>query len=234
MTFGQIKSIIENQLIESYTDGKEFKKSLQGFKQDVLNNNTISKIYSLYDDLSTPQGLSEQDASEFLNEGISLLQTLITKIKIPKGPITEIKNNYQSIDELVYVTGKNIQLTDRLNNKKQIIKTLTQSKKEIKESVNIPLSSMVKIGNQKINEYLENMDESSKKELFDIIKEDTKSLKMKFQTLKEDASTKLNILIENEKDNEVKSKLTETISKIKSEKFDQMNYLKLKELVESL
>ena len=93
---------------------------------------------------------------------------------------------------------------------------------------------MVKIGNQKINEYLENMDESSKKELFGIIKEDTKSLKMKFQTLKEDASTKLNILIENEKDNEVKSKLTETISKIKSEKFDQMNYLKLKELVESL
>ena len=103
MTFGQIKTIIENQLIESYKDGKEFKQSLKEFKEDVLDNKNISKLYSLYTDLSTPQGLSEQDAYEFIKEGIDLIQKTLPKVNLPKGNIKESKNNYKSIDELVYV-----------------------------------------------------------------------------------------------------------------------------------
>ena len=48
MTFGEIKTIIENQLVESYKDGNEFKQLLKEFKEDVLNNKNISKLYSLY------------------------------------------------------------------------------------------------------------------------------------------------------------------------------------------
>ena len=59
MTFGQIKSIIENSLIESYQNEKDFKKSLKEFKHNVLSNKAMSKIYSLYDQLSKPQNLSE-------------------------------------------------------------------------------------------------------------------------------------------------------------------------------
>ena len=58
MTFGQIKSIIEQNLLESYKDEKRFKQAIREFKQNILENKTISKIYSLYDDLSSPQGLN--------------------------------------------------------------------------------------------------------------------------------------------------------------------------------
>jgi hypothetical protein len=234
MTFGQIKTIIENQLIESYTDGKEFKQSLKEFKEDVLNNKNISKLYSLYTDLSTPQGLSEQDAYEFIKEGIDLIQKTLPKVNLPKGNIKESKNNYKSIDELVYVDGKRIDLNDRLQNKKELVKILTQPKNQIKESVNIPLSSMVKVANQSLKNYIETLDESSKKELMEIINEDTKSLKIKFESLKKDATIKLNNLIENESDSDIKSKISETVTKVNNEKFDQVSYLKLKQLVESL
>jgi hypothetical protein len=61
-----------------------------------------------------------------------------------------------------------------------------------------------------------------------------KSLKIKFETLKKDAEIKLNGLIEKENDSDVKSKITETVERINTEKFNQVAYLKLKQLVESL
>lgn len=234
MTFGEIKTIIENQLIDSYKDGNEFKQSLKEFKEDVLNDKNISKLYSLYNDLSTPQGLSEQEAYEFIKEGVDLIQKIIHKVNLPKLKLKESKNDYKSIDELVYINGRTIYLNNRLENKKQIAKVLMQPKIQIKESINLPLTSMVKVANQNLNNYLETLDETSKKEFLEIINEDTKSLKIKFESLKKDATTKLNFLIEKESDTNIKNKITETVNKINGEKFDQISYLKLKQLVESL
>ena len=96
MTFGKIKSIIENNLFESYKDEKEFKKLLKEFKHNVLNNKNMSKLYSLYDQLNTPQGLNESDAKDFLEEGISLIQDLLPNIKLPKAITENIENKYSS------------------------------------------------------------------------------------------------------------------------------------------
>ena len=59
MTFGKIKSVIENNLLESYKKETEFKKNLREFRHNVLNNKSFSKAYAIYDQLSTPQGLTE-------------------------------------------------------------------------------------------------------------------------------------------------------------------------------
>ena len=42
------------------------------------------------------------------------------------------------------------------------------------------------------------------------------------------------IILENEKEFEVKTKISETIDRIKNEKFDQLNFLKLKNLENSI
>jgi hypothetical protein len=230
MTFGQIKTYVDNQLLESYSDKKNFKKSLLGFKEDVLENKSIAKLYSLYEELSAPQGLSERDAVEFVNEGINLIQKLIENISLPNEKFGN-DNNYKVIDNLVY---NSTSIKERVESKKELVKVLTQEKTKIKESVNIPISSMVKIANQTIKNFIQTLDETSKKELETIISEDTKSLKIKFNSLKDDAAIKLNSLIEKESDQETKSKISETILKIQNEKFDQLSYFKLKKLVESL
>jgi len=232
MTFGKIKSIIENNLLESYKDEKEFKKSLKEFKQNVLSNKTMSKLYSLYDQLSTPQGLNEPDAKDFLEEGISLIQQLLPSIKLPRTLSENVQNRYSDIDALVYTNKLN--LLERVNSKKNITSVLTSTNNVVKESINIPLKSMVSIANQTLNKYVENLDESSKKEFLQLISEDTKSLEDKFETIRESAISKLNVILEKEEEFELKTKLSETIDRLKIEKFDQLNFLKLKNLEESI
>jgi hypothetical protein len=232
MTFGKIKSIIESKLIESYKDEKEFKKSLREFKHNVLNNKTMSKLYSLYDQLSTPQGLTESDAKDFLEEGINLIQKLLPNIKLPKTFSENIENKYSNIDTLVYTNKLN--LLERVDSKKNITKILTSNNNVVKESINIPLKSMVSIANQTLNNYVDNLDESSKKEFLQLISEDSKSLEDKFEIIRENAISKLNSILEKEEELELKTKLSETIDRLKTEKFDQLNYLKLKNLEESI
>jgi len=232
MTFGNLKSIIEKNLLESYSDEKEFKKSLREFKQNVLNNKSMSKAYALYDQLSAPQGLSEQDAKEFLEEGINLLHKILPTIKLPKSLSKLNENKYIDLDVLTY--SNKLDLMERVNAKKNIIKVLTTKKEIVKESINIPIKSMVSIANQTLRGYIENLDETSKKEFFQLISEDCKTLETKFESLKETTITKLNVMMENETEFEIKTKLSETIDKLKNEKFDQISFLRLKTLEESI
>ena len=232
MTFGKIKSIIEKNLLESYQNEKEFKKSLREFKHNVLNDKPISKAYSLYDQLSTPQGLSESDAKEFLEEGVSLLGKILPSIKLPKTLEESAENKYSDIDTLVYTNKLN--LHERVQSKKNIISILTSNSKTIKESINIPIKSMVNIANQTLRTYIETLDENTKKEFFQLISEDSKSLETKFETLKESTITKLQSILDKEEEFELKTKISETIDRLKTEKFDQVNFLKIKNLEGSI
>jgi len=232
MTFGKIKSFIENNLLESYKNEMEFKKTLREFKHNVLNNKSMSKAYNLYDQLSTPQGLNEHDAKEFLEEGISLLQKVLPLIKLPKSLSESVKNRYTDIDTLVYTQKLN--LTERIQSKKNIVSVLTSQTNVIKESINIPIKSMVSIANQTLRNYLDTLDENSKKEFIQLVSEDTKILEDKFEVIRESAITKLQTLLEKENENDIKNRISETINKLKDEKFDQMNFLRLKNLEESI
>jgi N-dimethylarginine dimethylaminohydrolase len=93
---------------------------------------------------------------------------------------------------------------------------------------------MVSIANQTLNNYIENLDENSKKEFLQIISEDIQSLETKFETIRENTIVKLNTMLEKEEEFEIKTKLSETIERIKVEKFDQLNFLKLKNLESSI
>jgi hypothetical protein len=151
---------------------------------------------------------------------------------LPKTLEEQVENNYKHIDTLVYT--KNVSIKERVVAKKNIEAILKTNKGAIKESINIPVSSMVKIANQTLRNYIETMDENSKKEFFQIVSEDNKNLENKFEELKTSAITKLQSILENESENDVKTKINETIDKLKDEKFDQLNFLKLKNLESSL
>lgn len=232
MTFGILKSLIEKNLLESYKNEMEFKKTLREFKHNVLNNKAMSKAYSIYDQLSSPQGLNEQDAKYFIEEGVSLLNKVLPSIKLPTNFLDKNENKYSEIDTLVYNQG--VDLLERVNAKKNILKIITTTKESIKESINIPISSMVTVANQTINSYILNLDENSKKEFFQIVSEDIKTLEVKFETIKESVISKLTSLQDSEESQDIKSKILETIEKVKFEKFDQLNFLRLKNLEESI
>lgn len=231
MTFGEIKTLYENYLIFSYKKKELFKESLSDFKKTILGNKNLVKLYSLYNDLSTPQGLSENDANEYLNDGIQNIKELLSKSNIPKEKVNNLENNYKNIDNLVYPTGKNNSLKERLESRKHVVSILKQQVVENKkESLNIPLSSMVGVANKTIQKYFSSLDESSKKEVLSILNEEPTEIKQKFETLKIETIERLNSI----KDEENKLKIEETVIKIQNEKFDYLNFYKLKKLNESI
>lgn len=235
MTFGLVKSIIEENLIVSYKDPESFKKSIKEFKHNILSDKKLSKIYSIYEDLYTPKGLSREDATEFLNESIVLIKSLVGSVKLPKNLLeNRTKNKYQTVDSLVYTEPTSINILERVQQKKEIVSILMSEKNDSSKVVSIPVSSMVKIANQTLSNYIDGLDESDKKEFLEIIKEDVKSLESKYEMLKESAIDKLSPILESEIDSNSKSKLEETIKKIKEDKFNQINYLRLKSLVNSI
>lgn len=231
MTFGQIKSILEKNLLESYSNSTSFKKTLKEFKHNVLNNKNFSKLYSLYDDLSTPKGLSENDAKEYLEEGLSLIRVILSDTQLPKkGEISE--NNYKNLDNLVYLN--NINISERLESKKLVLSVLTSKPKVNETMVSIPLKSMVTIANQTVQNYLGTLDEDVKKEVFHVLASKEEELEVEYTNLKESTINSLNAILESNEDSEMTLKLTETINKIKSEKFDQVNFVRLKHLSDSI
>lgn len=232
MTFGKIKSVIEKNLLESYKDEKTFKKTLREFKQNILNDKNLSKLYSIYDQLSAPQGLSEKDAKDFLEEGIDLIRRVLPSVKLPKTLSEVSDNNYRDIDVLVY--NSKVDISERLQSKKNLISILTSEKPKVKESINIPIKSMVNVANQTLKSYVENLDENSKKELFQIISEDSKVLENQFEELRNTTISKLESIMESENEHDVKDKISETIDKLKAERFDQINYLRLKNFSKSI
>jgi hypothetical protein len=232
MTFGEIKSYVETKLIESYKNEKEFKKNLTEFKQNILRNKDLSKLYSLYDQLSTPQGLTESEAKDFLQEGLNFIDRILPKIKLPKSDLESLNNEYKDLDTLVY--NSNVNLSERVSARKNIIETLKTPKKQLKEHVSIPIKSMVSIANQTIKNFVETMNENDKKEFLRVLSENPETLEKDFLNLKENSILKLSSIMENETDNELKNKLSETISKIKIEEFNQINYIKLKNLHNSV
>ena len=232
MTFGQIKTKIETNLVESYKTEDSFKKTIREFKQNILKDKSLSKLYSLYDQLSLPQGLSESDGKDFIQEGISLIQQILPNIKVPKILSETVENNYKDIDTLVY--NSKINIKERIEAKRNILSIITSEKPEVKESIKIPISTMVKIANQKMSSYIDTLDESTKKELISLITEDTEVLQEKYNKIKETTITKLTKIIESEESEELKSKINETIDRIKTEEFSQINLVKIKQLEESI
>jgi len=230
MTIGQLKTYFEKRFTESFQDEKEFKQVLKEFKTIVLKNKSISKAYNVYDELSTPQGINESETIDYINEGLRMISSDIKKQKLPQIKITE--NSYSNLDELIYNNGLGLNEVFKL--KKEISKVLSTNKKELKESVKIPVSSMIKIANQTLNGYLDTLDESSKKELLQLVKEDRKLSESNFIELKQITISKLSTIKDGEKKSSTSEKIDETINVIKNQEFNQLNYFKLKKLNETL
>jgi hypothetical protein len=232
MTIGKLKTYFEKKFVETYQNEKEFKKVLKEFNEKVLKNKSVSRIYNLYDELTTPQGLKESESLDYINEGLRIINNEIRKQKLPSLSKEINENFYEEIDMLIY--NNNLALSEIVKLKKEVSKVLSTKKPQIKESIKIPVSSMVKIANQTLKNFVETLDENSKKELFDVLKEDKKSLEILFNETKENTVSKLLSLKENEKDNTTITRIEETINKIKTEEFSQLNYFKIKKLNETI
>jgi hypothetical protein len=122
-----------------------------------------------------------------------------------------------------------------VRSKSVIVETLKKNPiNSDKEVINLPLSSMVKVANNTIEGFISELNESEKKELNSLLKEDEVKLNENFNFLKEEAIVKLVVILEQESDENVKNTISETIDNIKIKKFDRLEYFRLKNLVDNI
>lgn len=234
MKFGLLKSKIEKCLVESYTNNT-IKRDLFVFDQLVVKNKNINKLYFLYDELSSKKDLNESVASDFVNQSIIIYENTVNKIS--KSDIDDLKlwvsdiktkNIYEDIDNVF--SNNLLTLENKIKSKNILIENLKKKDENNDELKNISINQMVQIANKTVKNYLSSLNENEKIKLESILSESDEKLILKYEIIKEDVVDKLNDLKSKETDNDVKSKITETITKVKNEKYDKLNYFKLQEL----
>lgn len=240
-SFGEIKTSVERSLVKNYGT-KTFNSLMKEFKKNILDDKQISEMYFLYDALSKPSSLDKEFVVEYVNESTNVLKDLIQKnteklekLSIWVEQMIQINDNeYTNIDTIIY--NKSVKDLDKVIESKNTIKNILISEKKelVKESVNIPLSSMMKIASNVFNEKYENISEQEKKELknlFSLTKEETKQ---QIIELTEEVVGKLQHKINEEEDSEVKVMIETTITKVRESKQDLVSLYKLKQLFSGL
>jgi len=238
MKFGILKTKIEKCLTESYENGT-FKKDVFLFKELVLNNKNVSKLYYLYDELSKNKGLNESLGSEYINQSTIIYENIINKID--KLNLKELSlwlghvksgNNYNDIDNLF--SSSVVNLEEKIKSKKTILENLKKQPITEEETLKVPIDKMVKVANKTVNDYITTLGESDKKKLTSILNESNDKLLIKYDVLKETVIEKLEDLKSEESNNEVLGRINETINKVQKESFDKLSYFKLLQLNKNL
>lgn len=234
MNLGELFSKIETLMSEAYLN-KTLDKQTINFKKMVLENKNLSKIYYLYSELNKQQGLDLETSEEFINEYSSQILSLKNKVELNSVSkwVSNIicENRFKDIDRLV--DSSPLMIKEKISSKKFIRENLTKSV-VIEESIKIPLSTMEKIKQNVVKDYLSNLDESTQKQLHNLFDTDDKKLKSEFKTIRENTIDKLNSLLKSETDSTIQKSINETIDKVSKEEFNIINYVNLKSLNEEI
>jgi hypothetical protein len=236
MRFGLIKTLVENKLVNSFAKGN-LKTDMRLFERKLLKNSDFCKLMSIYDNLKENKELDKETATYMVDD----LSNEFRQIKLSENTINFIKswtkdivleNKYKTIDELFY--GDLLKPEKKSIAKKSIVESLGK-KPTLKEnkSLNVPISSMLKVANKTAEKYLENLNESDRNSVKEILSSNDENLKIKFTQLKETAIQKIKTLI-SESDEELSKVLVETKEKLSNVKPSKKEYIKLLNLTQNL
>lgn len=242
-TFGKIKSKIERLLVKSYNK-PEFKKNLKGFKQHILNNKNLSEAYFLYDELSSNKGLNENIVDDYITESFEHLRNIIDSNKKKIEDLSEwindllkedVGNNYEDIDKQIYTKNIVKNLESLLESKQKIRKTLITKKPVVEtKTLDLPISSMLKIANKTLSSNLPPLNEEEMNEFNFYISLKDKKLTEEIENTKEVILNKLKTNLNESTDSDLTEKIKKTINKINESEKSIFSLYRLKQLEKGL
>jgi hypothetical protein len=241
-TFGTTKTKIERASISLY--GKpEFKSFMKQFKSMVLENKDLSELYYIYDDLSSKKGLKESIAEGYVNESIEYSQILVENNQKYLNKLSnwinsiilEHSNDYTDIDNTIYkksIKDLSTVLESKTKIKSKLISEEINSKLE--ESVNLPISTMIKVADENIKMELKNISESERKIIQELSSMSEDEVKLEMDNLKENVISNLKSSLNESKDSDLTATIENTIKKIVDSPYDRYNLYKLRNLNKGL
>jgi len=243
-SFGKIKTKILMQLTEAYVakDGKKISEILKLIKE----NKDFLELYNFYDDVEEKYfddvevaKLYVEEISNLLSEKSINIQETCQKLE---SILTENEANenelYDALDQLLDV--KNIRNLDKkLVAKKKVVDFLTTEKINVDEvksnnyTLNEALLSTILINNFN-NKYADVLSEDDKKEFKEIVSLTNKEVEENINILRETLKEKIENLLTENKDNNIKTKLEEVKQRVDEMDYSRLSYYKIKQLEKDL
>jgi len=241
--FGKIKSKIEF-LFESSYGTDSFKKNLKEFKLHILNKKNISEIYYLYDELSNKNDVKESIVEDYINNTFEIIsnhlesskEDIIELSKWIDSKINEdVDNTYVDIDNVLYNKTNVKNLESVLLSKNKIKESLLSNNTILeKTSLNIPISSMLKIANKTLEKEYNNLSESEINEIKYYSSLNKEQLINEIENTKSIVIDKLKVTLNESVDEELNKKIESTIEEINNNTLTKHSLYKLKQLEKGL
>jgi hypothetical protein len=209
----------------------------------VLENKDLSELYYIYDDLSSKKGLNESIAEGYVNESIEYSQILVENNQKYLNKLSnwinsiilEHSNDYTDIDNTIYkksIKDLSTVLESKTKIKSKLISEEINSKLE--ESVNLPISTMIKVADENIKMELKNISESERKIIQELSSMSEDEVKLEMDNLKENVISNLKSSLNESKDSDLTATIENTIKKIVDSPYDRYNLYKLRNLNKGL
>jgi len=241
--FGKIKSKIEF-LFESSYGTDSFKKNLKEFKLHILDKKNISEIYYLYDELSNKNDVKESIVEDYINNTFEIIsnhlesskEDIIELSKWIDSKINEdVDNTYVDIDNVLYNKTNVKNLESVLLSKNKIKESLLSNNTILeKTSLNIPISSMLKIANKTLEKEYNNLSESEINEIKYYSSLNKEQLINEIENTKSIVIDKLKVTLNESVDEELNKKIESTIEEINNNTLTKHSLYKLKQLEKGL
>jgi len=235
MKIGILKSKVEKFLVESMSNNT-FKSEIKTFKSLVLEDKDIAKAFYIYDVLDRKKGMSKDDANSLIDECIRQFEKLnlndkkLSKLNSWVGKTKLSENSYKQIDNIL--DTDNILFETILESKKNLIKAITSTEK-VKENANLPLDKVYEVAENTTKNFLMELSEQELKTLNKYLTLSEGEIKNKYSVISEMTIEKLEELKDNS-DSDTKTKIDETIERIKNDSPNQLNLVRLKKLFNTL
>jgi hypothetical protein len=242
-SFGKIKTKILGKLTESYSskDKTEMKKILKKIKE----NKDFREMYLFYEEIENKYFEDKDVAKLFVEELSSVLKNKSKNIVEFCKSLNKTLKDVNTQDNEIYSILDQLSEEDTLNNldkkvisKKKLYEHLI-TKKEIKESeksVHTPNESFlnaVLVNNFNVL-FNNNLNEEQKETLKGILSMSSDELDFKTKELKESLVSKIDTLLNESTDTEMKSKLNDVKEEVTGKESSRINYFRLIELKNGL
>lgn len=240
-TFGHVKNKVLVKLTESYGK-KDFSDNLKKYFKPIMKSDVLKEMYSLYEELENMTFDDKETAQIYVEELSKVLKEKHQEISKSISDLNESLKDVEKTDNNLYEWLDTLSTPDKLGNisnkvvaKKNLVEHLTKTKSsdelKVDQGVNESLLNSVLVNNFNIS-YDKNLTEEEKTKLKSILSLSQEEVEIKSKELQETITSKLDQLVESDKDFQSKSEMVR--KEVMEMNYSKYNLYRLGDLLEGI
>lgn len=241
--FGKIKTKVLKKLVESYSSDK--KNDVKDIIKTLKSNKDFKELYLFYEEIENKYIEDKEIAKLYVEELNKVLKEKFNNVSDFCNTLNEKLTDVESENNEIYETIDQLCESDSLSNidkkviaKRKLVEHLTTKKEisETKETTHVPNEKLLYtvLANNFNVLYNNTLTNEQREELKNILSLSNGDINTKTEELKESLLSKIDTLLNESTDDEMKSKLKNVKEEVNNKGASRINYFRLVELKNGL